>query len=529
MPSSYSPLLRFEEIGAGEQSGLWGDTTNKNLGTLVEQAIAGVTTVSLSGPAGDYTLSALNGAKDEARAAVLKFIGSPSGPKNIIIPTSTKLYVVRNDCGQTISVKTAAQITGVTILNGEATLVFCDGSNAVAGIATAGVGPTTVANGGTGATSFTGGFIKSPGGTGTLTSSATVNLATEVTGVLPPANGGTGSVLPVTTGGTGTTLGPSAGQVLIGTNAGTYTPAFLTQGSGITITPSSGGITISASGGVSGVSSFNSRTGTVTLLSSDVTGALGYTPVSSSALSGYAQLSGATFSGAVTVSSGNITATSGNIQVGPSSVSTNYGALVGSSLQLYNPGAQSMFGNSFGFGWIVNNTNAFSGNVGVFRAGIDNTSTLGDPSFRWSSVWAVNGTIQTSDSRLKTDVTPSPLGLNFISKLKPVSYKWIAGGKVEDGTTTPTEVGGTTMDIKNFKDRPGVRVHYGLIAQEVKQTLDELNAGDFAGWALENKDDPNSTQALNYGQFIAPLIKAVQELKAELDEAKAEIAALKAQ
>ena len=192
MPSSYSPLLRFEEIGAGEQAGLWGDTTNKNLGDLVEQAIAGVTTVSLSGGAGSYTLSALNGAVDESRGAVLKFIGNPSGAKNIIIPTSTKLYVVRNECGQTIVVKTSAQIGGVTILTGEATLVFCDGTSAVAGIATVGVGPTTVANGGTGTTGFgAGGFIKSSGTTNALTASAAVNLATEVTGTLSIANGGT--------------------------------------------------------------------------------------------------------------------------------------------------------------------------------------------------------------------------------------------------------------------------------------------------------------------------------------------------
>ena len=58
MPSTYSPLLRLELIGAGEQSGLWGDTTNKNIGGLLEQAIAGVTTVSLSGGAGNYTLTA---------------------------------------------------------------------------------------------------------------------------------------------------------------------------------------------------------------------------------------------------------------------------------------------------------------------------------------------------------------------------------------------------------------------------------------------------------------------------------------
>jgi hypothetical protein len=193
MPSTYSPLLRLELIGAGEQSGLWGETTNKNLGDLLEQAIAGVTTISLSGGAGDYTLKTSDGALDEARAAVLKFEGNPSGTKTIIIPTKTKLYVVRNQSGQTIIFKTVGQVSNlVTVLDGEATLVFCDGSSALAGIQTKDVGTLTVPGGGTGATSFISGFIKSPGGTGSLTAVATVNASTEVAGTLPSANGGTG-------------------------------------------------------------------------------------------------------------------------------------------------------------------------------------------------------------------------------------------------------------------------------------------------------------------------------------------------
>ena len=71
MPSSFSPKLRFELIGAGEQTGLWGTTTNKNLGELVEQAIAGVTPVELDGLSGNYTLEALDGVLDQARSAVI--------------------------------------------------------------------------------------------------------------------------------------------------------------------------------------------------------------------------------------------------------------------------------------------------------------------------------------------------------------------------------------------------------------------------------------------------------------------------
>jgi hypothetical protein len=56
----------------------------------------------------------------------------------------------------------------------------------------------------------------------------------------------------------------------------------------------------------------------------------------------------------------------------------------------------------------------------------------------------------------------------------------------------------------------GERVHFGLLAQQVKEVLP---AGvDFGGWILTDKNDPNSEQGLRYEEFISPLIKAVQEL-----------------
>lgn len=213
MASTYSPKLRFELIGAGEQAGLWGTTTNKNVGQLIEQAIAGVTTVELDGLSGNYTLTALDGAPDQSRSAVVlcTYNAVPaSAAINLIIPTQTKLYVVRNDCGQTVTVKTTAQVGGVIILNGESTLVFCDGTDALAGIETAAVGTLTVSGGGTGVTTFgAGGFVKSSGGTASLTAAAAVALGSEVSGTLPVANGGTGvsttTAYGVLTGGTTST------------------------------------------------------------------------------------------------------------------------------------------------------------------------------------------------------------------------------------------------------------------------------------------------------------------------------------
>lgn len=524
--STYTQSLGLEEITPGDQAGLWGNTTNNNL-ALIDQAIAGVTPISFAGLSSTVvTLSDLDGSvSSQARSSVLNITGSATGANTVVIPNKQKTYFVRNDTGQGVTFRTASPGAVVLVAAGYSIPIFCDGNNDVfTGFETPTAGTLNVPFGGTGSTSFTAGFVKSPGGTGNLTSSAAVNLASEVTGTLPVANGGTGvtgftsGALVVGTGSTplATIAGSAAGQVLT-YNGSSWVPraSGLTPGSytSTNITVNSEGLitAISTGSGGSGVASVAVTSpivnnGTPTAPNIGISATPSFTSVSTT---------------------GNITTSAGQVGTG-TAPSLGYSRMVGSSVQLYDSNS-SVYGNQFGaVGFIAGGFNPVASSSGGMGPGTDNIFSCGGSVNRWTAVWAVNGTIQTSDSRLKTNVTPSPLGLNFISKLKPVSYKWISGGKVPDGTTTPTQIGNATVDMKNFKDRPGVRTHYGLIAQEVKQTLDELNVDDFAGWALENKDDPNSTQALNYGQFIAPLIKAVQELKAELDAAKAEIAALKA-
>lgn len=81
----------------------------------------------------------------------------------------------------------------------------------------------------------------------------------------------------------------------------------------------------------------------------------------------------------------------------------------------------------------------------------------------------------------------------------------------EDGNPVLDENGKPT-----FEPQPGIRYHYGLVSQEVKQAVDLHTQNDFAGWILMDPSDPNSEQGLRYGEFIAPLIKAVQELSARV-------------
>jgi len=152
----------------------------------------------------------------------------------------------------------------------------------------------------------------------------------------------------------------------------------------------------------------------------------------------------------------------------------------------------------------ANRFNYFNSNI---VPSIDNTYTCGANGARWSSVWAVNGTIQTSDQRDKTNIEPTPLGLEFINKLNPVSYKWIEGGRV---VVSRDELGNETTEPV-----PGQRTHHGLLSQEVKAALPD--GVDFGGWVLTDKENPDSQQALRYDQFIAPLIKAVKELSAKVE------------
>ena len=125
MPSTYSPSLKLELIGNGEQAGTWGTTTNLNLGTLLEQAITGVLPITLTG---DVTLTDYNGLSDQARNAVLIFNGLLGAPCNVIAPPSQKVYIVRNRSNATVTIKTTSG-NGIAIANAASEVVFCDGTD----------------------------------------------------------------------------------------------------------------------------------------------------------------------------------------------------------------------------------------------------------------------------------------------------------------------------------------------------------------------------------------------------------------
>ena len=169
MASTYSTSLKLTLIGDGDQSGIWGQTTNTNLGTLLEQAITGVTYITMSDA--NYTLTNFNGVTDESRNAVIIAIGSNSAQRDLIPPVVKKLYIIANNTsgGQAIRV-IGATGTGVTIPNGATQVVYCDGTNFISAS-----GPfingsvLSVAGGGTGLTTLTANNVILGNGTSTPT------------------------------------------------------------------------------------------------------------------------------------------------------------------------------------------------------------------------------------------------------------------------------------------------------------------------------------------------------------------------
>ena len=132
--STYSSNLRIELIDTGTQAGTWGNTTNTNLGTLIEDAIAGYTSVSIT--SADQALTAVNGAYDQSRNMSLALTTTTTAAFNVYAPPAEKLYVIKNASSyvatiynSTVLGNTTAAGTGVAIPAGKTMTVWSDGTN----------------------------------------------------------------------------------------------------------------------------------------------------------------------------------------------------------------------------------------------------------------------------------------------------------------------------------------------------------------------------------------------------------------
>ena len=156
--------------------------------------------------------------------------------------------------------------------------------------------------------------------------------------------------------------------------------------------------------------------------------------------------------------------------------------------------------NNVDMTFAVNASNTYEMDAGAFHP-LSTSKDLGrnTNSYRFDNVYC-NDLSESSDKNEKNTIVGSDLGLDFINKLNPVSYK------------------------KN--DGESGRTHYGLIAQEVETVISEIGktTKEFAGFVKTthtddgkgNAVDSYDCYALRYTQFISPIIKAIQELSTKV-------------
>jgi hypothetical protein len=135
MATQYTTILKLALPTQGELSGTWGDVVNDNITAMVEEAIAGRKVIN-TWTTNSHTLTSADGTTSESRAAILTLTDTStalSGAGTVICPAASKIYIVENGTGQTITVKTSSG-TGIAVPNGKNMVVFCDGTNVEEGI-----------------------------------------------------------------------------------------------------------------------------------------------------------------------------------------------------------------------------------------------------------------------------------------------------------------------------------------------------------------------------------------------------------
>lgn len=204
MASTYSNL-KIQLMTTGENSGTWGNVTNTNLGTAIEEAITGSVDVTFA--SGDVTLTLTNtNATQSARNLRLNCTGTTGGARNLILGSGCqieKVYIVNNGCADAITIKNTTG-TGIAVPAGKTMYVFNNGTNVVDAIThltslTLGTA-LPPASGGTGLTT-----VGTSGNVLTSNGSAWVSSATFTAGMIMLWSGSTGTI-------------PSGWQICDGTN-----------------------------------------------------------------------------------------------------------------------------------------------------------------------------------------------------------------------------------------------------------------------------------------------------------------------
>lgn len=146
---------------------------------------------------------------------------------------------------------------------------------------------------------------------------------------------------------------------------------------------------------------------------------------------------------------------------------------------------------------------------------IDNSYSLGYFGKRWSDVYAVNGTINTSDIRKKKNIEPLDYGLKEILKLKPITFKWKENKK------------GNTIISENLQE-----TKIGFSAQQLLEVIPEVVKTH--GWKpIDEKGNYKRVKSdvlgVYYSDIIPVTVKAIQEQQKQIGTLKAAVDELKEQ
>jgi hypothetical protein len=225
--ATYSTNLALTLLTTGEGAGTWGNTTNTNLGTLLEQAISGYVTQAVA-TGTDTTLTIPNGATGVARNMFIELTGTGGTNTNLIVPANKKLYFIYNNSTGAVTVKVTGQ-TGVSVPTGKKVVLVSNGTDIVNGlnyIADFGTNSFTVSNlTATSATITT--LTSTSAGITTLTgTSMNVTTATHASANITTLAGTTATYTSATI----SNLGSTSANIttLTGTTA-TYTSATVTN------------------------------------------------------------------------------------------------------------------------------------------------------------------------------------------------------------------------------------------------------------------------------------------------------------
>jgi len=240
MASTYTSALRLTLPTTGDLFGTWGDTINAGTFSLVEQAISGRGVAVMTDA--DYTLTALNGASDEARNMVVRITGTLTAARNVIVPTQAKLFIFENATtgGFAVTLKTAAG-SGISVPNGSSYFLRCDGTNVVNAFSgstgsvttVSGTAPVVSSGGATpvismaAATTSVPGYLTAADWTTFNGKQAALVSGTNIKtlGAASLLGSGDFGTLSVLYGGTGVTTGTGSGSVVLSTSPTLTTPA----------------------------------------------------------------------------------------------------------------------------------------------------------------------------------------------------------------------------------------------------------------------------------------------------------------